>query len=153
MVEKLCENYGTPVGQMDEKMYFTFPTVSALAGDNVEHTLRQLGFGYRAKYISETAKYIVKNHDSNWLHSLREKPHDEAKKSLMKLHGVGAKVGRVNQIRVILPFGLCIRSANQQRPNIIVMLTSCLHSSPFYLFGFGTAAACFQSYHSLAKTG
>ncbi len=59
----------------------------------------------------------------------------------------------VNQIRVILPFGLFIRSADQQHPNIIVTLTSCLHSSPFYLFGFSTAAACFQSDHSLAKTG
>ncbi len=51
----------------------------------------------------------------------------------------------VNQIRGILPFGLFIRSADQQR--------HALHSSPFYLFGFGTAAACFQSDHSLAKIG
>ncbi len=59
----------------------------------------------------------------------------------------------VNQIRVILPFGLFIRSADQQRPNIIVTLTSRLHYSPFYLFGFSTSAACFQSDHSLAKIG
>ncbi len=57
----------------------------------------------------------------------------------------------VNQIRAILPFGLCIRSADQQRPNIVT-LTSCLTLLPI-LFGFGTAAACFQSDHSLAKIG
>ena len=27
----------------------------------------------------------------------------------------------VNQIRVILPFGLCIRSADQQHPNIVFL--------------------------------
>ncbi len=42
---------------------------------------------------------------------------------LRRCHVEGLFAG-VNQIRVILPFGLCIRSANQQRPQYIVTLTS-----------------------------
>ena len=92
MVEKLCEHYGRHVCHLEGKEYYTFPTVEALASDEVESKLRGLGFGYRAKFINESAKYIVKNHNSDWLHSLRKKPYEEAKRELIKLHGVGAKV-------------------------------------------------------------
>jgi N-glycosylase/DNA lyase len=47
MIEKLCENYGQEVGQVDGKAYFSFPTVSELSDDGVESELRNLGFGYR----------------------------------------------------------------------------------------------------------
>ena len=92
MVEKLCEHYGKHICRLEGKDYFTFPTVEALASDEVESKLRGLGFGYRAKFIHESARYIVDNHDSQWLHSLRERPYEEAKRELIKLHGVGAKV-------------------------------------------------------------
>ena len=97
MVEKLCENYGQSVCQLDGKTYYSFPTVEALAHSEVETKLRQLGFGYRAQYISESAKYIMTNHNKDWLHSLRGKPYDEAKRELIKLHGVGAKVTKSSQ--------------------------------------------------------
>ena len=96
MVEKLCTHYGRHVCQLEGKDYFTFPTVQALAADEVESKLRDLGFGYRAKFIHESAKYIVNNHDSDWLNSLRETPYEEAKRELLKLHGVGAKVQSFN---------------------------------------------------------
>ncbi|CAH1786103.1 unnamed protein product [Owenia fusiformis] len=92
MVERLCETYGKPITEVDGVMYYAFPDVKSLAGNNVEQKLRELGFGYRAKYISETAKYIVKNHSEEWLYSLRDVPYDESKAQLVKLHGVGAKV-------------------------------------------------------------
>ena len=74
-------------------MYYTFPTIDTLAGDDVEQKLREVGFGYRAKYISQTAKYISKEHSPSFLHQLREVSYEEAKKELMKMNGVGAKVG------------------------------------------------------------
>ncbi|XP_078327209.1 N-glycosylase/DNA lyase-like isoform X1 [Crassostrea virginica] len=92
MVEKLCENYGTEVGEVDGRTYFSFPSVSDISQDGVENELRNLGFGYRAKYINQSARQIVNKGGELWLRSLREKPYEEAKRELMALSGVGAKV-------------------------------------------------------------
>ncbi|KAK7504360.1 hypothetical protein BaRGS_00004226 [Batillaria attramentaria] len=92
MVEKLCENYGSPVAIVDGKMYHSFPAISSLAVDGVEERLRELGFGYRAKFIATSARYITENHGEEWVASLRQRPYEEAKTELMKLCGVGAKV-------------------------------------------------------------
>ena len=51
MVEKLASNYGEKILALDGVDYFTFPRVASLAQDGVEERLRDLGFGYRAKYI------------------------------------------------------------------------------------------------------
>ena len=59
----------------------------------------------RAKYISQTAQYIVDNESEAWLHGLRKKPYLEAKSELMKLQGVGPKVGFFSLI--ILHFVCC----------------------------------------------
>ncbi|XP_078687306.1 N-glycosylase/DNA lyase-like isoform X1 [Branchiostoma floridae x Branchiostoma belcheri] len=92
MVERLCEAYSTQVCQIYGEKYYAFPTVSALAGRGVEERLRKLGFGYRARYISETAQYIMKQGGESWLYNLRTLPYEQAKAELMKLSGVGAKV-------------------------------------------------------------
>ena len=68
-----------------------------MTGDDVEAKLRELGFGYRAKFISQSAKYIHEKCSSDWLNGLREIPYEEAKKELMKLMGVGAKVSQDNE--------------------------------------------------------
>lgn len=47
MVERLCERYGENVGEVEGQTYYSFPSVEALAGEDVEETLRKLGFGYR----------------------------------------------------------------------------------------------------------
>ncbi|XP_066295624.1 N-glycosylase/DNA lyase-like [Branchiostoma lanceolatum] len=92
MVERLCEAYSTQQYELYGVTYYAFPTVSALAGRGVEERLRKLGFGYRARYISETAQYIMKQGGESWLYNLRTLPYEEAKAELMKLSGVGAKV-------------------------------------------------------------
>ena len=94
MVEKLCSEYGKKLLECGGISYHSFPSINALAGERVEERLRELGFGYRAKYIVATARYIVKNHSESWLYSLRGRPYLEAKAELMKLCGVGAKVRR-----------------------------------------------------------
>ncbi|GAB1607694.1 N-glycosylase/DNA lyase-like, partial [Argonauta hians] len=58
MVDKLCCHYGTEISSFDGKTYYTFPTVEALSQPGVEEKLRELGFGYRAGYITKSAKYI-----------------------------------------------------------------------------------------------
>lgn len=85
-----------------------FPTPEALTGKNVESHLRELGFGYRAKYIADTARVVALEKPTFWLESLRNPRHlgpkvsstasagnstyKEAHEELLALTGVGPKV-------------------------------------------------------------
>jgi endonuclease III len=53
---------------------------------------------FRAKYINQSARQILDRGGETWLRSLRGSPYDEAKKELMALNGVGAKVNCYNRI-------------------------------------------------------
>ena len=78
MVEKLCHEYGEMLGEMSGVTYYSFPCIKVLAKSGVEDRLRSLGFGYRAKFISQSAKYILRQHDEKWLQSLRNVSYLEA---------------------------------------------------------------------------
>jgi N-glycosylase/DNA lyase len=113
MVEKLCINYGDLVGTIDGYSYHDFPGPEALTGEDVEGRLRGLGFGYRARYIYQTAVMVAKEREKGWLDSLRNpespafgvefssggdmKPegregYRDAHEKLLELQGVGPKV-------------------------------------------------------------
>ncbi|KAF4275253.1 hypothetical protein CNMCM8812_002467 [Aspergillus fumigatus] len=113
MVEKLCVNYGPLVATVGDRAYHDFPPPEALIADDVEGRLRSLGFGYRAKYIHQTALIVAKEREQGWLDSLRNPespvlgvqpvPGDEmrpegrqgyrhAHEQLLGLQGVGPKV-------------------------------------------------------------
>ncbi|ORY01248.1 DNA glycosylase [Basidiobolus meristosporus CBS 931.73] len=94
MVEKLCAKYGRYKGTINEVPFYAFPELELLTGKEVEVELRNLGFGYRAKFVRETAKSLVELHPDpkDWLLTLREAPYSEAHTALLKLPGVGAKV-------------------------------------------------------------
>lgn len=96
MVEKLAQFYGDEICTIEGNTYFSFPTVDALAQEGVEEKLRKNGFGYRAKYISKTAKFISTKGSSEWLKNLQNLSYQEAKCTLMSLTGVGAKVVNSN---------------------------------------------------------
>jgi N-glycosylase/DNA lyase len=78
MVSKLCLHYGPYLGTLpngmaggdDGEPLHDFPSPQALAVDGVEQKLRELGFGYRARYIAQTAR-IITEHGDAWLDSLR----------------------------------------------------------------------------------
>ncbi|KXL46501.1 MAG: hypothetical protein FE78DRAFT_146035 [Acidomyces sp. 'richmondensis'] len=112
MVHKLCIHYGPLLGYLDNIPHHDFPTPQALAQDGVEAKLRSLGFGYRAKYLHQTA-CIIASKSPGWLDSLRnpESPvlgsepqpggewstagregYRAAHSALMSLQGVGPKV-------------------------------------------------------------
>ncbi|KAI9803996.1 MAG: 8-oxoguanine glycosylase ogg1 [Piccolia ochrophora] len=112
-VEKLCVNYGQLIGTIGSVPYYDFPSPAALIGSTVEPHLRQLGFGYRAKYLHQTAVTIVEHGSVTWLNQLRnpESPafgqvakaagemkeggrtgYREAHEQLLDLSGVGPKV-------------------------------------------------------------
>ncbi|ROW05900.1 hypothetical protein VPNG_07991 [Cytospora leucostoma] len=111
MVHKLCLHYGPHIGTIGDEAFHDFPTPKALSVPGVEAHLRQLGFGYRARYIAETAKNISQERPEDWLLSLRNpnsvawgatptKPSDDdpaptykrAHEQLLQLTGVGPKV-------------------------------------------------------------
>ncbi|KAL9060488.1 MAG: hypothetical protein Q9162_000661 [Coniocarpon cinnabarinum] len=112
MVEKLCKHYGRLIGYMNEEPYHDFPTPESLTNPNVEQHLRSLGFGYRAKYLYQTA-VLVTEKEEGWLDTLRnpESPafgkaartggemrpegregYRDAHEALLSLQGVGPKV-------------------------------------------------------------
>ncbi|XP_068221734.1 N-glycosylase/DNA lyase-like isoform X3 [Palaemon carinicauda] len=92
LVEKLCTLYGPPLSEVDGTVWHAFPSVSALAAPGVEATLRNNGFGYRAKYIQKSAEMIAEKGGEAWLHSLKKLPYPECHAQLSSLCGIGAKV-------------------------------------------------------------
>jgi len=92
MVEKLCTNYGQVVGEWEGETYYSFPTLEALASPGIEEKLREMGFGYRAKYIQQAAGQIIELGGREWLLGLRKSDYGEAKKKLLQLSGIGPKV-------------------------------------------------------------
>lgn len=77
---------------IDDDTYYSFPTVEQLAQSGVEEKLRENGFGYRSKYISKSASFIMEQGGEKWLKQLKNEDYSTAKKQLTQLTGVGAKV-------------------------------------------------------------
>lgn len=92
MVERLCQALGTPLCKLDQTSYYSFPSLSVLSGDSVEARLRDLGFGYRARFLQQSAKQIQDTHGMQWLDGLRTVPYVPAREALRTLPGVGTKV-------------------------------------------------------------
>ncbi|KFH65790.1 hypothetical protein MVEG_07893 [Podila verticillata NRRL 6337] len=99
MATKISKEYGSPITVPADdisdvpRTFYGFPTIEALAQDGVEDTLRTLGFGYRAKYIAQTAKKIqAMENGLEWLMSLRNMSYEDAHVALLTLQGVGPKV-------------------------------------------------------------
>ncbi|XP_019906990.2 N-glycosylase/DNA lyase isoform X1 [Esox lucius] len=93
MVERLCQSLGAPLCQLDQTSYHDFPSLSALADSGVEECLRDLGFGYRAKFLQQSARHILDSHGGPyWLQELRAATYLQAREALRTLPGVGPKV-------------------------------------------------------------
>ncbi|VDP02140.1 unnamed protein product [Soboliphyme baturini] len=101
MVARMCERFGEEVevsgvaveDRNERAKFYDFPTVDRLAQQDVADILTQLGFGYRAKFVAETAKLIANERGGQqWLFSLRLYPYDVARQQLFQLPGVGWKV-------------------------------------------------------------
>lgn len=111
MVHKLCLHYGAYIGVIDDQPMHDFPTPMSLTAPGVEAHLRELGFGYRARYIAQTARDISQHRPMGWLQSLRnpasiawkgaasasdgiekQSSYKQAHEQLLQLTGVGPKV-------------------------------------------------------------
>ncbi len=88
-VRLLCERYGEIMHNFRGETYFAFPEPEALASAELDELLA-CNLGYRARYVKETAQMVMEGLVS--LDSLCQMKHEEAKKELLKLCGVGVKV-------------------------------------------------------------
>ncbi|GAB1517169.1 8-oxoguanine glycosylase ogg1 [Rhizoctonia solani] len=89
----VCSSSDLP-GSPLNTAWHSFPPPKALADPSVETKLRELGFGYRAKYIQKTATMLCEKHEDPMkaLFELRRLSTSEARERLLELHGVGPKV-------------------------------------------------------------
>ncbi|KAI9594748.1 DNA glycosylase [Syncephalis fuscata] len=94
MVQRLCLELGTYHGTVDDIPIHAFPQLADLAPASIESKLRQWGFGYRARFIRETAQHIIDKQPKgeDWLDTISQLSYAEAKAALIKLPGVGPKV-------------------------------------------------------------
>ena len=88
MQRALRMEYGENV-TFDGRTYSAYPTPAALAGAT-EAELRDLGLGYRAPYVQESAAMIA-NGDADPA-AVREFPYEDARDALTEFVGVGDKV-------------------------------------------------------------
>lgn len=88
LVEKLCTNFGEKICEYDGKHYFAFPSLEALnKQEDIEAKLRELGFGYRAKYIGTSAKQIIEKGGLKWLQEIQSMDYADAHSQLLTLNG------------------------------------------------------------------
>jgi N-glycosylase/DNA lyase len=91
-IEKMLDNLSRKFGNtiyLGQHQLHTFPKPKKLADVTITE-LAACGLGYRAKYVSKTAK-TIREHGLE-LERLKAMTYDEAKKTLMNLPGVGQKV-------------------------------------------------------------
>lgn len=88
IIENISKKYGDEIIFRGNK-YYTFPDPQSLAKATMED-LRNLGTGFRDKYIFETTNSILTNKIS--LDNLQQKETKKVREELLKLPGVGPKV-------------------------------------------------------------
>lgn len=98
------------IEHLGSEAFHDFPQPEALTAPGVEAHLRELGFGYRAKYLARTALIVAKEKPVDWLSSLSNNSNPQetteaskfqpggrpgyrkAHEELLQLQGVGPKV-------------------------------------------------------------
>lgn len=92
MVKRMTDTFGDHVATLDSLKIHDFPPPERLV--DTEPQLREMGLGYRAKYISRTAEMMVERCQDkpDYLEGLRTQSFDTAKTEIMEFLGVGPKV-------------------------------------------------------------
>lgn len=85
IIDRLCENFGDKINDND----FSFPSYEKLAGLSVED-LAPLRAGFRSKYIIDAAQKLASGEVG--IEKIKTMPIDMARRELIKIKGVGAKV-------------------------------------------------------------
>ena len=88
MLSNMAKKFGEKVF-LEGQVFYTFPRAEKLAEASLKD-LAECGLGYRAKYVSETAKKVAK--DEFKIEDLKAESLEKARKRLLTLPGVGPKV-------------------------------------------------------------
>jgi N-glycosylase/DNA lyase len=88
MIQKLCAKFGDET-RFEGRSHHSFPTSRALAEATIAE-LEQCGLGYRAKYVSGTARIVSEGAVD--LERLQQVSYEQARKELLRFPGVGCKV-------------------------------------------------------------
>lgn len=89
IIERISKKYGKEI-KFRGNSYYTFPTIENLNKASIKD-LRDLGLGFRDKYIYNTTKLIIKKQIN--IEEIKEKETTiEMRNELLKLSGVGPKV-------------------------------------------------------------
>ncbi|CAL9732040.1 N-glycosylase/DNA lyase [Monosporozyma unispora] len=103
-ITKMCHNlashFGDDIGTFDDTTFYSFPTSEQLVERATEERLRELGFGYRAKYIIETAKLMLNDRETFncttdqdvLIQFAKISNYEKVREMLMRFTGVGPKV-------------------------------------------------------------
>jgi N-glycosylase/DNA lyase len=88
-ISLLAEIYGQPFVSGQE-IFYSFPSADAIAVSGLGSGGYACSLGYRSPYLYETAREIAA--DRGWDDRIRDLSFDEARRSLLRLKGVGPKV-------------------------------------------------------------
>jgi N-glycosylase/DNA lyase len=88
MLRNLSKKYGNKI-IFDGMEFYTFPDVKSLSNASIQDFL-SCGLGYRAKFMSNSAKDIFNERID--IECLKEKEYEFAKEELLKLDGIGEKI-------------------------------------------------------------
>ena len=89
IINRMSKKYGNKIEFRGEEFY-TFPTIDELSIVTIEE-LRNIGLGFRDKYIYETTR-MIKENEINLEELSKEKDTKKVKERLIKLKGIGPKV-------------------------------------------------------------
>lgn len=93
-VDSICSNFGSLIYEDDEKgKFYSFPSPEDISKNATEKKLRDIGLGYRAKYLIKSSQQMIQKGGISYLKSLREKESDsDVRKALVFFTGIGPKV-------------------------------------------------------------
>jgi N-glycosylase/DNA lyase len=108
MIKSLCDEYGKKIGTLNGIDYHQFPSlgkqfflllrisfvvIDELDKSDLEQRLRELNFGYRARYIQEAIQFIKYTAGGMiFFEQLKTLSVKEARMKLLKIMGIGRKV-------------------------------------------------------------
>jgi len=88
----ICRYLGSKLISNDNGDFFTFPSPKTVASKD-EQFFKEIGLGYRAKYLVHSAAEIESKGGEKFLNDLRKLEQDlDKKKALIQLKGIGPKV-------------------------------------------------------------
>lgn len=103
IIRTISERFGEPIGEIEGKVYYSFPSIEALGKLTEQHFI-ECKTGFRAPYLKCAVDAL--NNGQLVYEDLILKSEEEVRESLLKIKGVGEKI-----TNCVMLFGLGFRDA------------------------------------------